>query len=227
MNKVILQILIGVILMSCSTTNDQVENIPVSCDFIDFKYYHDTQSYLGEMSNEYLILGIDVAYTDAQIQIFISNLQVFDQTYNYTIYQYGSYDFKEIPLKLTTARSCEQITQIIVNLEHEQMISYAHYAMDTDHCTNPIGQIMGSLCVNSYGSSFFVKVFDENNLSDLHQVMNQTNTFLVEQNQFMPKWFELKAVKDSNGDGLAMANYFHETGLFEHSEPGISKYAVE
>jgi hypothetical protein len=24
-----------------------------------------------------------------------------------------------------------------------------------------------------------------------------------------------------------MANYFYETGLFEHSEPGISKYPVE
>lgn len=43
----------------------------------------------------------------------------------------------------------------------------------------------------------------------------------------MPKWFELRATKNSNGDALKMANHFYKTGLFESSEPGISKYPVE
>ena len=43
----------------------------------------------------------------------------------------------------------------------------------------------------------------------------------------MPKWFQLRATKTSNGDGLKMANDFYETGLFEYSEPGISTYPVE
>jgi hypothetical protein len=64
-------------------------------------------------------------------------------------------------------------------------------------------------------------------LTDLSQMIAQTNTELVEQNQFMAKWFELRATKESDGDGLAMANFFYESGLFEHSEPGISKYPVE
>ena len=99
--------------------------------------------------------------------------------------------------------------------------------MKTDNCTNLIGEQIGDLCINSYGSNFSVKVFDENDLTDLNQKIAETNTELVKQNEFMPKWFELRATKNSNGDALKMANYFYETGLFEHSEPGISKYAVE
>ena len=57
--------------------------------------------------------------------------------------------------------------------------------------------------------------------------ISETNTELVTQNEFMPKWFELRATKNSNGDALKMANYFYETGLFESAEPGISKYPVE
>jgi hypothetical protein len=198
-----------------------------SCEFIDFKYYNDTQDYLGEMSNDYLLIGIDTIYNDIQIQSFISTLPQFDQTYNYSIHHSGNYKFKEIPLKFTSSKSCGEITQIISDIEQNQIVSYAHFTMQTNDCQNLIWEPIGNLCVNSYGSNFYVKVFDENNLSDLNLVISQTNTELVEQNQFMPKWFELRAIKTSDGDGLAMANYFYETGLFEHSEPGISKYPVE
>ena len=227
MKNFILILLIGTVIISCSSNDDDTENIQNSCDFIDFKYYNNTQYYLGEMSNDYLLIGIDLSYTDAQIHLFISSLTEFDQSYNYTTHLSGQYQFKEIPLKFTNSKNCKEITQIITDLEQNQMISYAHFTMKTNDCNNLIWEPMGNLCVNSYGSSFYVKVFDENDLTDLNQVISQTNTELVEQNQFMSKWFELRATKESNGDGLAMANYFYETELFEHSEPGISKYPVE
>ena len=99
--------------------------------------------------------------------------------------------------------------------------------MKSDNCENLIGEQIGNKCINSYGSNFHVKVFDENDLTALNQKIAETNTELVNQNEFMPKWVELRATKNSNGDALKMANYFFETGLFESSEPGISKYAVE
>jgi hypothetical protein len=58
-------------------------------------------------------------------------------------------------------------------------------------------------------------------------MISETNTELVRQNKFMPKWYELRATKNSDGDALRMANHFYESRLFEHSEPGISKYPVE
>ena len=211
--------------MSCSEDDD--ETVQNSCDFIDFKYYNETQDFLGEMSNDYLLIGIDSTYSDSQIQSTIANLNQFDQSYQYAIHQSGNYKFKEIPLKFNSSKNCNQITQIISDIEQNQMISYAHFTMQTDDCDNLIWQPIGDLCVNSYGSNFYVKVFNENDLTDLNQIISQTNTELVEQNQFMPKWYELRATKIANGDALEMANYFYETGLFEHSEPGISKYAVE
>lgn len=94
-----------------------------------------------------------------------------------------------------------------------------HYTIQPDSCTDLIGQPIGNLCVNRYSSNFYVKVFDETNLTDLHNVISETNTELTGQNEFMKKWLTLRATKDSKGNALKMANYFYESGLFEYSEP--------
>lgn len=198
-----------------------------NCEFVAFKYYNGTQDNLGEMCNNYILVGVDTAYSDSQIQNFISTVSYLDQNYTYTIHTLGRYKFKEIPLRLKSSMNCGQIAHIISELEKNAIVSYAHYTMKTDICENLIWEQIGNLCINSYGSNFYVKVFDENDLTDLNQKIAETNTEFVKQNEFMPKWFELRATKNSNGDALKMANYFYETGLFEHSEPGISKYPVE
>ncbi len=198
-----------------------------NCEFINFKYYNGAQDDLGEISNNYILVGVDTTYSDTQIQNFISSVGYFDQNYTYTIHTDGRYKFKEIPLRLKSSKNCGQITYIISELEKNAIVSYAHYTMKTDNCQNLIWEQIGNLCINSYGSSFYVKVFDENDLTDLNQKIAETNTELVKQNEFMPKWFELRATKTSNGDALKMANYFHETGLFEAIDAGISKYPVE
>lgn len=233
MNKVILATLfLSLLITSCSKKDEpepkaETEFVQNSCDFINFKYYNGNQDDLGYLSNNYILIAVDTIYNDSIIQSFISTLNQFDQSYNYTIHTPGQYKFKEIPLKLNSSKNCEEITQIISELEQQTIIDYVHYTMKTDACTNLIGDTIGNLCINSYGSNFYVNVFDENDLTALNQMIAQTNTELVEQNQFMVKWFELRATKNSNGDALAMANFFYESGLFEHSEPGISKYSVE
>ena len=60
-----------------------------------------------------------------------------------------------------------------------------------------------------------------------YNMMAETNTELFKQNEFMKNWFTLIATKESRGDALSMANYFYESGLFEASEPDITKYPVE
>ncbi|WP_127844553.1 hypothetical protein [Psychroflexus aestuariivivens] len=212
---------------SCSKDDVSLSQSQSSCDFINFKYYNDSQNYLGELSNEYVLIGIDTSYSDIEIQNLMSTLNQFDQSYDYTIHNSGKYKFKEIPVKFSSSKSCVEITQIISDLEENPAISYVHYTMQTDNCQNLIGQPIGDHCINSYGSNFYIKVFNENDLSDLNQLISETNTELVEQNEFMPKWFELRATKNSDGDALNLANYFLESGFFEHSEPGISKYPVD
>lgn len=197
------------------------------CDFIDFKYYNGTKDNLGELQNNYLLIGVDTTYSDSQIQNFISTVDQLDQNYTYTIHTTAQYKFKEIPVRLKSSKTCEEITQIISELEQNTIVSYTHYTMKTDNCQNLIWEQIGNLCINSYGSNFYVKVFDPNDFTELSQKIAETNTELVKQNEFMPEWFELRATKNANGDALKMANHFYETGLFEHSEPGISKYPVE
>ena len=214
------------LILGCSKDND-TDPVQGSCDFIDFKYYNGSEYFLGELSNDYILIGVDTTYNDSVIQEFISTVYQFDQSYDYTIHTIAQYKFKEIPLKFNTSKTCEEITQIISDLEQNTIISYAHYTMQTENCENAIWEPIGDLCVNSYGSNFYVKVFDENDLTDLNQMIAETNTELVKQNELMPKWFELRATKDSYGDALAMANFFYESELFEYSSPGISKYPVE
>lgn len=224
-NFILTTMIFTLLFTSCSKDDDLTPQ--GSCDFVDFKYYNGTQNNLGLLQDNYVLIGIDTTYSDNQIQNFISTINHFDQNYAYTIHNIGQYKFKEVPLRLNSSKTCEQITQIISELEQNAIVAYAHYTMQTDNCQNLIWETIGNLCINSYGSNFYVKVFDENDLTDLNQKIAETNTELVKQNDFMPKWFELRATKNSNGDALKMANYFHETGLFEHSEPGISKYPVE
>lgn len=198
-----------------------------TCDFIDFRYYNGAKTNIGKLQENYIIIGIDTAYSDSQIKGFISTVNQLDPKYTYTIHKTNRYKFKEIPLRLNSSQSCKKITQIISELEQNEIVSYVHYTMKSDNCQNLISEQIGNLCVDSYSSSFFVKVLDENNLTDLNKTLAETKTELVKQNEFMSQWFELRATKKSNGDALEMANYFHETGLFEHSEPDISKYPVE
>src|SRR5690606_21897263 len=105
----------------------------------------------------------------------------------------GLYKFKEIALKLNSPKSCEEITQLISDLEQNSIISYTHYAMQTDDCNSPFGEPIGELCINSYGSDFYLKVLDENDLTSLNQMIAETNTELVSQDIFMPEWFVLRA----------------------------------
>ncbi len=225
-NSILSIFIFALFITGCSNNND-TDPIQNSCDFINFKYYDETQDYLGELSNDYILIGIDTTYSDNEIRTFISTVNQFDQDYEYIIHNSGQYKFKEIPVKLNSSNSCKQITQIISDLEQNEIVGYAHYTMQTDNCENAVWETIGNLCVNSYGSNFHVKVFDENDLTDLNRMILDTKTELVGQNEFMPRWYELRATKTSSGDALSMANHFFESGLFEHSEPGISKYPVE
>lgn len=220
-------IAISITLLFTNCTKDENNNPEDSCDYIEFKYYKDSKDTLGPMKENYIVLGIDTSINDIDIQEFISNIVEFDQDYDYKIHRTSQYKFNEIPLRLNSSYSCGEITQLISNLQETGFVSYVHYAIQTDICNNLIGEPMGDLCIDSYSSSFYVKAQDENDLDDLYRLIEETSTKLVEQNEFESKVFTVRATKDSDGDALKMANYFHKTGLFEYSEPEITKYAVE
>lgn len=227
MKKVFVLLLLSSLIVCFSSCKENDDSITPTCDFVNFKYYNGEQDFLGELSNNYIVIGVDLIYSDTQIKNFISSINQFDQSYSYTIHKTTSYKFKIVPLRLNSPKTCEEITQIIADLEKFAIISYANYAMQTEYCDNLIGEPMGNVCINTYGSIFYVKVFDENDLSGLIQMTKQTNTEIVRQFNFFSELFELRATKHSQGDALKMANLFYKSGLFDFSEPGIGTYPVE
>lgn len=225
--KKLIPTVFALLLLLASCANDDEGTPQAKCDFVNFKYYKGEVDHLGELQKNYILIGVDTTYADDQVQQFTATVEEVDQNYEYVIRRSERYKFKEIPVRLKSSMTCEGITRIISELEQNSLISYAHYTMQTDNCENLIWEQIGEVCINSYSSNFYVKVMDENELSDFHKVIKETHTELIKENQLMPGLFHLQATKASKGDALKMANYFQETGLFEYAEPEITKYPVE
>lgn len=221
-NVIVLNLLLSLLLVSCNQMEEDL--LQGRCDYVDFKYFSDEQVFLGEMSSDYLFVGIDSAFSDDDIRLFISGFDKFDQSYNLNISLSPSLGIKHVLLKFENSKSCNQITQIISDLEQYNMVSYAHYTMQTDDCTNWFFEPMASLCVDSYISRFIVKLHNEDDLELVSDLMLQTNTELVEVDGLVCR---LRATKSSLGDALTMANFFFESGLFDWAEPEMVKIAAE
>ncbi len=214
-------LLFTLLLTGCK--KDTPEDLPPgTCNYIDFYYYNNAKYNLGELANEYILVAFDTTYSDTDIRKFISSVNDFDQNYRYTLYSW-----KAAALKFNKPKTCEEISDIIFTLKKNPIVEYTHYTIKTNDCINAIFQPIGKLCVNSYSNYFYVKVIDQNNLTDLHKIIAETKTELVQQFQFMPQWFVLKSTKNSKGDGLKMANYFYESKLFLAAEPDALKFPVE
>ncbi len=209
--------------MFLSCDKDAVEETPSStCNFISYRYYRDVKDTIGELSTNYLYVSFDTTYSVTDIRKFISSRKEFDQNYKYTFY----YD-RTTALKFNTTKTCEEISGIINNLKQSPLINFAHFTMKTNNCLSMFSQPLGNLCAMSYGSLFNVMLHNENDLTDLHKMIAETNTELVEQNTFDKKWFILRATKKSKGDALAMANYFYESKRFFVAEPNLGWMPVE
>ncbi len=197
------------------------------CNYTDFRYYHNEIITLENMSKNYVLIGVDTAYSDNSIRSFVKTKNYFDSDHYFEINSSANYGYKYMTVKLIKSCNCEEIAWIINEIKENLIISFAHYTTQTDYCTNLIGESIGDKCVDSYSNMFYIKVFDTNDISDLNAVVNETNTEIVEQLQFMNDWYKLKADKYSNGDALQMANYFHETGLFSAVDYDFIKVVVE
>ncbi len=66
---------------------------------------------------------------------------------------------------------------------------------------------------------FYVKLKSVTDLSLLTNYAQQNNSVIIGQDPYMPKWYILKCAKTNPKNSLEYANQFHETGLFETSEP--------
>ena len=120
---------------------------------------------------------------------------------------------------------CIKIQNVLNTLENEPSIKYANFTFKTEDCQSPIGQPLGSKCVDYMGNSFSVRLHSANDKAKLDSIVNITNTRILF--QYSSGSYSVLADKHSNGNALQMANRFHETNLFRWAEPGLGKIPVE
>lgn len=220
-------VLFVIVLMTACSSDDNATVIEYECDFPEFRYSRGEKDYISELSEDYLLVAVDTSYSENRILNFLSSLQYLDQNNPYFLPpEYGYLNY--ITLKFSESKTCEEITQIIAELNQSEIILSAHYTMQSiGSCDILAGDSEGRDCVLSYLNTFNVIVFDEEDLNDLHRIVEETNTQIVNQVHWNLTIFELRATKASLGDAWQMANYFYETGLFHASEPNHEQFYVE
>ncbi len=229
MKKIVLFVISFVfILASCGKDDDVVKKELLPCDFVNYKYYEGKKYVIGEVSHNYVMIAVDEKYSKSQIKQFIKNCNCFDLEYFEQMYEqvlFKHLGLREIPLKFKEPKACEELAQLIADLQKDEMVSAAHYAMKTG-CREPFvfSSDSPNPCVITYSTVFHGVLLDEKDLPKLRQIVSETNTELVQLPDDKLKRFRVKATKKSKGDALKMANYFQKTGLFEYCEPNMMQF---
>ena len=80
---------------------------------------------------------------------------------------------------------------------------------------------------SSYGRAFIVKLKKSTPFARVQDLMDKTGCKLVKKYPFQDDIYILAAGKQGGYDGLAMANFFYESQLFDYAEPNKSTYDVK
>ena len=216
--------LLSTFLIGCESYKFEYED---TCLFDGYYYDNNEKKWLEELSSDFILISIDSSTTDDDIVYFVNSQGIFKGISASDVIRYPNYRFKHVVAKFLVGNDCYGITYVINEIETNGFVDYVHYTIQTDDCTNLIGEQIGNKCVDSYSDLFYVKVNNPNDLTDLDKIVQKTNTEKLEQNTFLKDWFTLRANKASKGDALQMANYFYETGLFKIAEPNIIKLVVD
>jgi len=177
----------------------------VWCNCEDQLYYYykgDKRFIYTLLIDDYLIVGFEQQMQD-EIVNYINQTGLFKPVDTNKIYHNPTPEYSFLFVNTLIPGTCCELRKIISLLEDNPFIPYANLIFRFSEET-----------MVTFTDEFAVRVHDENDLSDLYNVVQETNTRFKYQNQFMPKWCIMGADKNSNGNTLQMANYFYETGKF-------------
>jgi hypothetical protein len=213
----ILLILAGT-LVSCTDKEPQ-ETI---CDCKDELYYY-TQGgkffFADRLVNDWLRVMFYPHTKVDEIFDFLDKTNLFkpypDEYRQYVGVPYGVTEetFREryyVSMSINTKKrkTCAELMDIIHTLEKSSIVANASLIFDFEFWSM------------SFTPYFYVTLKDKNDLSALYAVAKETNTTIVREPMFeFDPTFTLRANKDSKGNALQMANYFHETGKFKSAGP--------
>ena len=221
--KITVVLTILIFSISCERFDNECD----MCSYVDFYYYKNEPKQIGELSDEYLLLGYDSAFRDTEIKGLVESYSYLDKKHNLITHQIRRSKYKYTIVKLRRSSSCSRIKCIQDELMENSNVGYVNYTSIVENCVDMLGWKTDSSCVLSYGDIFYVKVKDTTNLDVFYNTVNETGTEIISQYKYRKAWFTLSADKESSGNALQMANYFFETGLFSATEPGFAQFEVE
>ena len=122
-------------------------DIDCPCSFVNFYYYKNEPFELGEISNDYILIGFKNIQSNDSIVSFINSQCFFTGISVIDILEYENYEIKHVVVQLTKSRDCNEIASIIKYLNKIEIVEYQHYCIQTDDCSNNIWEEIGDKCV--------------------------------------------------------------------------------
>ncbi|MDR2815049.1 MAG: hypothetical protein LBB79_10425 [Prevotellaceae bacterium] len=211
--------LLTMLTLSCAQ-GYELDDSELGCDCKEelFYSYGDEKIFLDSFFlNDYLLVGFSNQVKGEEILNFINETGMFHATGKSDIVR-NSHESQHglLLVQTITPKTCTQLKGIIKQLESNPAVAFSNLTFNGTFC-------IGDDCsdVMLYTDEFTVRVKDENDLSDLRAVAQETETKIKEQNKFMPDVYILSADKTSKGNSLQMSHYFYETGKFVYAEPNF------
>ena len=78
-----------------------------------------------------------------------------------------------------------------------------------------------SVATKKMSNCFYIKLYDVADTTLLHELVEETNTYLIGQVPCAHKWYKIMVMNSTMNNSLEMSNYFYETGLFADVDPGF------
>jgi len=189
----------------------------LGCNCKDELYYYkegnSNKNFLSDQFvNNYLVIGFERHIVDEEIVVFINNSGIFNPVKSEEIYYYpqnnDSYYYPTLLVNTKNKYTCSQFKEIITTMEESPIVAYTSFTFSNY-----------GYDIRAWSNIFHLSVKDKDDLSDLYAIVQETNSLIIEQNEFSPHRFMLVTNKFSKyKNGLQMANYFYETGKFISAE---------
>lgn len=190
-------------LVSCSCKKDAPIN---SYCGERFYYYQNEKIYLN-ITNEKVTIGFNDTLSYQKMKNILNQYNFIEDLKQEQVFNNNKLAMPD----LIEGLNCKELENKLNGLKKNPEISYANLFLETKNKSALVG----------ITNEFIVNLLDTNQFSELQSLAINTNTEILKQNEFQPDVYILSANKNSDGDALEMANFFHETGKFKFSEPNF------
>ena len=131
-----------------------------------------------------------------------------------------------IPLSKTKKRSATTIERYNSEVSFEAKKSaeeYFSYMKEIEKQIDNVQKVSPNFKVEGrtigLTNNFYIRLHEVGDIGKLEKLASQYNMEIVGYNEYAPLWYTVACTKETSYNSIEAANIFHETGLFETTEP--------